>query len=173
MSRVEVSEGENLFFNCESSPVLPPLRVSSRPTFFFKHNQYGPSHHWELGDADISKQSKTSKMWMNAALICSAENTTSCVPWNWVSGGKVQGWGSLITLVVLLHISPAFELHRPGLSTLFKVLVHLTLLRIGDVLSAYCFVSWGFTFFFGFFCCLRFGQIPQTAWCCNMSISTA
>lgn len=57
MSRVKVSEGEDSFFNCESSPVL--LRVSSRLIYFFKHNQYGLSYHWELGDAGISKHSKT------------------------------------------------------------------------------------------------------------------
>lgn len=46
------------FFNCERSPVLLPLRVSSRLIYFFKHNQYGVSHHWELGEAGISKYSK-------------------------------------------------------------------------------------------------------------------
>lgn len=56
MSGVEMSEGENSLFNCESSPVR--LRVSSRLIYFLKHNQYGLSHYWELGDAGISKHSK-------------------------------------------------------------------------------------------------------------------
>lgn len=47
-------------------------------------------------------------------------------------------------LVVLLHISPVspvLKLHRPGLRTVFTILVRLYLLQIGDVLSHYCFVS--------------------------------
>lgn len=59
MSGVDVSEGENSFFNCESSPVLLPLRVSTRLICLFKCSQYGLSHHWEVGDAGISKCSKT------------------------------------------------------------------------------------------------------------------
>lgn len=58
MNGFEASEGENSFFNCESSHVLL-LRVSSRLIYFFKHNQYGLSCHWELGNAGISKHSKT------------------------------------------------------------------------------------------------------------------
>lgn len=48
-------------------------------------------------------------------------------------------------LVALFHMSLvshlSFEVHRPELSIVFKMLVHLYLVRIGDVLSNYCFVS--------------------------------
>lgn len=103
-------------------------------------------------------------MWRNAALICLAENTASCVPWSWVCGGKAQDWGSLIILVVLLHNSPVFpilELHRPGLRTVFKIVVHLYVLQMGDVLSHCCFVSWGFPFFLAVFAAWDLGRFHK------------
>lgn len=44
-------------------------------------------------------------------------------------------------------VSPlSFEVHRPELSILFRMLIHLYLVRIGGVLSHYCLVSWGCPF---------------------------
>lgn len=53
--RVKCLKRRISFFNHEGSPMLLHLRVSSRLIYSFKHNQYGLSHHWELGEVDISK----------------------------------------------------------------------------------------------------------------------